>query len=40
MGMTRQQFLVLAILLLLSVVILGCLCLLTVSLPGGPAFVI
>lgn len=40
MGMTQQQYLILAILLFFSVLILGCLCLLTVSLPGGPAFVL
>lgn len=40
-GITRQQVLLLAILLFFSIVILGCLCLLVVENPaiGGPAFV-
>lgn len=40
-GLTRQQVLILAILLFLSVVILGCLCLLIVPTPTtqNPAFV-
>ncbi len=39
-GITRQQLLILAILLFFSVLILGCLCLLTISLAGGPGFVL
>jgi hypothetical protein len=40
-GLTSQQFLILALLLFLSVVILGCLFLLIVPSPStqGPAFV-
>lgn len=40
-GMKRQQLLILAILLFFSVVILGCLCMMTIPSPttGGPAFV-
>ncbi len=39
--MKRQQLLVLAILLFFSVIILGCLCMMTIPSPttGGPAFV-
>lgn len=41
MGISRQQLLILSILLFLSVLILGCLCMLAVPSPttGGPAFV-
>ena len=41
-GLSQQQALVLVILLFLSVLILGCLCMLTVPSPatGGPAFVL
>ncbi len=40
-GISQQQLLILAILLFLSVVILGCLCMLLIPSPttGGPAFV-
>jgi hypothetical protein len=39
-GITRQQLLILAILLFLAVLILGCLCMLVVPSPttGGPPF--
>lgn len=39
-GLSQQQLLILAVLLFLSVLILGCLCLLTTSLQGGPAFIL
>ncbi len=40
-NITQQQMLILAILLLLAVLILGCLCMLTIPSPttGTPAFV-
>ncbi len=40
-SLRRQQLLILAILLFFSVIILGCLCMLTVPSPstGGPAFI-
>jgi hypothetical protein len=40
-GISRQQILILAILLFFSVIILGCLCMMTVPSPstGAPAFV-
>jgi hypothetical protein len=40
-GITRQQLLILATLLFLAVIILGCLCMLVVPSPStnGPAFV-
>jgi hypothetical protein len=40
-GITRQQILILAILMFLAVLILGCLCMLAIPSPstGGPAFV-
>jgi hypothetical protein len=41
MGISKQQLLILSILLLFAVLILGCLCMLAVPSPttGGPAFV-
>jgi hypothetical protein len=41
MGISRQQLFILALLLLFSVLILGCLCMLAVPSPttGGPAFI-
>ncbi len=41
MGVSRQQLLILAILLFFAVVILGCFCMLTVPTPttNAPAFV-
>ncbi|MCG3212046.1 MAG: hypothetical protein FOGNACKC_05693 [Anaerolineae bacterium] len=41
MGISRQQLLILSILLFFAVLILGCLCMLAVPSPttGGPAFI-
>jgi hypothetical protein len=41
MGVSKQQLLILALLLFFSVLILGCLCMLAVPSPttGGPAFI-
>ena len=41
-GLSQQQLLILVALMFLSVLILGCLCMLTVPSPttGGPAFVL
>jgi len=41
-GITRQQLLILAILLFFAVIILGCFCMLAVPSPttGSPAFVL